>query len=285
MNCGGRMVYNGGMNTTAKVATAGVAVVALMAGSYAAGRFFAPHQMVAEETAPVVKPVVTVAGNGDTLALSKALSEVEALKVEKAALEKALSEAQAAGEAAAKAAVEPPKRLSMRERMEELKKQDPERYRLMEERRAQFQQALQEARAKRDDFLGSVDLALFTPEERLVHEQFTAALAKQAELEGRMRALVESGEMPTEALRTEMHETQHTLRDLREAERSALLGAVATSMGLSESDSADFAQLMTEIYDATSNGMRMRSGRGGEGRAGGAPGGGPGDMPPPPSGV
>lgn len=279
------MVYNGCMNTTAKVATAGVAVVALMAGSYAAGRFFAPHQVVAEETAPVVKPVVTVAGNGDALALSKALSEVEALKVEKAALEKALAEAQAAGEAAAKAAVEPPKRLSMRERMEELKKQDPERYRQMEERRAQFQQALQEAREKRDDFLGSVDLALFTPEERLVHEQFTAALAKQAELEERMRALVESGEMPTEAQRAEMRETQWTLRDLREAERSALLGAVATSMGLSESDSTDFAQLMTEIYDATSNGMRMRPGRGGEGRAGGAPGGGPGDMPPPPPGV
>lgn len=267
----------GGMNTTAKVATAGVAVVALMAGSYAAGRFFAPQQVVAEEAAPVAQRPAVLPGNGDALALSKALSEVEALKVEKAVLQKALAEAQAAGEEAAKAVVEPPKRLSMRERMEELKKQDPERYRQMEERRAQFQQALQDAREKRDDFLGSVDLTLFTPEERLVHEQFTAALAKQAEMEERMRELFESGEMPSEALRTEMHETQHTLRDLREAERSALLGAVATSMGLSESDSADFAQLMTEIYDATSNGMRMRPGRGDAG----GPEGGPGGMPPP----
>lgn len=275
----------GGMNTTAKVATAGVAVVALMAGSYAAGRFFAPQQVVSEEAAPVSQPVVAIAGNGDALALSKALSEVEALKVEKAALQKALAEAQAAGEQVAKAAVEPPKRLSMRERMEELKKQDPERYRQMEERRAQFQQALQDAREKRDDFLGSVDLALFTPEERLVHEQFTAALAKQAEMEERLRVLFESGEMPTEEQRAEMHEAQHTLRDLREAERSALLGAVATSMGLSESDSADFAQLMTEIYDATSNGMRMRPGRGGEERAGGGPAGSPGAMPPPPPGM
>lgn len=273
----------GGMNTTAKVATAGVAVVALMAGSYAAGRFFAPQQVVAEEAAPVAQRLAVVPSNGDALALSKALSEVEALKVEKAALQKALAEAKAAGEEAAKAAVEPPKRLSMRERMEELKKQDPERYRQMEERRSQFQQALQDAREKRDDFLGSVDLALFTPEERLVHEQFTAALAKQTEMEERMRTLFESGEMPSEALRTEMHETQHTLRDLREAERSALLGAVATSMGLSESDSADFAQLMTEIYDATSNGMRMRPGRGDAGgpRGPGGPDGGPGGMPPP----
>lgn len=273
----------GGMNTTAKVATAGVAVVALMAGSYAAGRFFAPQQVVAEEAAPVAQRLAVVPSNGDALALSKALSEVEALKVEKAALQKALAEAQAAGEEATKAAVEPPKRLSMRERMEELKKQDPERYRQMEERRAQFQQALQDAREKRDDFLGSVDLALFTPEERLVHEQFTAALAKQAEMEERMRALFESGEMPSEEQRAEMRETQHTLRDLREAERSALLGAVATSMGLSESDSADFAQLMTEIYDATSNGMRMRPGRGDAGgpEGPGGPGGGPGGMPPP----
>ncbi|MGN0890146.1 MAG: hypothetical protein ACI4W7_00685 [Candidatus Spyradenecus sp.] len=271
------------MNTTAKVATAGVAVVALMAGSYAAGRFFAPQQVVAEEAAPVAQRPAVVPGNGDALALSKALSEVEALKVEKAALQKALAEAKAAGEEAAKAAVEPPKRLSMRERMEELKKQDPERYRQMEERRAQFQQALQDAREKRDDFLGSVDLALFTPEERLVHEQFTAALAKQAEMEERMRELFESGEMPSEEQRAAMRETQHTLRDLREAERSALLGAVATSMGLSESDSADFAQLMTEIYDATSNGMRMRPGRGDAGGPGGpdGPGGGPGGMPPP----
>lgn len=273
----------GGMNTTAKVATAGVAVVALMAGSYAAGRFFAPQQVVAEEAAPVAQRLAVVPSNGDALALSKALSEVEALKVEKAALQKALADAQAAGEEATKAAVEPPKRLSMRERMEELKKQDPERYRQMEERRAQFQQALQNAREKRDDFLGSVDLALFTPEERLVHEQFTAALAKQAEMEERMRAFFESGEMPSEEQRAEMRETQHTLRDLREAERSALLGAVATSMGLSESDSADFAQLMTEIYDATSNGMRMRPGRGDAGGPGGpgGPGGGPGGMPPP----
>ncbi|MGN0886510.1 MAG: hypothetical protein ACI4RT_05885 [Candidatus Spyradenecus sp.] len=265
------------MNTTAKMATAGVAVVALMAGSYAAGRFFAPQQVVAEEVVPVAKPVVAVAGNGDALALSKALSEVEALKVEKAALEKALVELQSAGEQAAQAAVEPPKRLSMRERMEELKKQDPERYRQMEERRAQFQQALQAARDKRDDFLGSVDLALFTDEQRQTHEQFTAALAKQAEMEEQMRALFESGEMPSEEQREAMREAQWTLRNLREAERAALLSAVATSMGLSEADSADFAQLMTEVYDATSNGIRMRPGRGGEG----GPGGGPGGMPSP----
>lgn len=264
------------MNTTAKVATAGVAVVALMAGSYAAGRFFAPQQVVAEEAAPVAQRPAMVLSNGDALALSKALSEVEALKVEKAALQKALAEMQSTNEVA-QAAVEPPKRLSMRERMEELKRQDPERYRQMEERRAQFQQALQTAREKRDDFLGSVDLALFTPEERLVHEQFTVALAKQAEMEERIRALFESGEMPTEEQRQEMRETQRTLRDLREAERSALLGAVATSMGLSEADGVDFAQLMNEIYDATSNGIRIRPGRDGEG-PGGGPGGG---MPPP----
>lgn len=259
-------------------------VTALAAGGFALGWFSRALQREAlAEPAPAepsAAPLVRSANDSETmLALSRANSEVAALKAEKARLEQALQakEAAAAAAEAAIAAVqpqqEPPRQRSRREVLEEMKEKDPERYQKMVADRARFMQERREAQANQQDFLSSIDLSLLSEQEQLVHAQFMAAVQQQAALMEKQAERFDSGAEPTEEERQEIWETMRTVNELRDVERQALLGAVATSMGLSESDSADFTQLLTEIYDATSGG-RMRPPRGG------GPGGGPGNMPP-----
>lgn len=269
------MCYNERMNTNVKMIGSGAAVILLMAGSFATGRLFVPAPAAAldlqgrAEAAPRAECVTVSA---DALKLAQVLSEVDALKAEKAALQQTLAALEAAQARAEEVkAQEPPPRRSMRERMEELKQRDPDRYRELEERRAQMHQAMQEARERRDDFLGNIDLSLFTPEQRDIHERFTAALAKQAEMEALMHGAMERGEMLSDEQRAAMRETFQRVNQLREEERGALLGAVATSMGLSETETADFTQLLSEIYEVTGMGARMRPGRGQGGPGGGMP--------------
>lgn len=256
---------------------------ALAAGGFALGWCIRAVQLespvVPAQAEQPVAPVVHQADNAETaLALSRAKSEVAALKAEKARLESALQAKEVAAAevttaAALQAPQEPPRPRSRREIIEEMKEKEPERYQAMMTARAEFMQARREAQAEQQDFLSSIDLSLLSEQEQLVHAQFMEAIQRQAALMERQAKRFDSGEEASEEDRQEMWETMRTVNQLREVERQALLGAVATSMGLSESDSADFTQLITEIYDSTSGG-RMRPPRG-EG-----PNGGPRPMPP-----
>ena len=268
-----RLCYNRPMKTgNLKYPILMVAIVALMAGSFAAGRFLAPPSPAEAPAQRSVAPAPRVAEetlHADALALSKALSEVDALKAERTVLREELAALRKADEIPAEPT--PPanrsRRQSWKERMEEMKKNDPERYKAEMERRERFTQAIAQAREARDSFLGDVDLSLFSDEQRKTHTQFVEALARQTALEEQMRALWESGEQPSEEQHKAMRETFDAVRSLRAAERSALLGAMATSMGLSQSESADFVQLVSDVYEAT-GGLRPRMG-GGPGGPGG----------------
>ena len=133
--------------------------------------------------------------------------------------------------------------------MEELKRTDPKRYEEMQARRQEFRTRMAEALATRDDFLGSIDLSLLTEEQRETHRRFTEALAAQQEAMARMDAAMESGVEPTEEERQQMREAFRNVRDLQNAERDALLGAVATSMGLQAGEEADsFVEVVKSVY-------------------------------------
>ena len=242
-----------------------VGAVALVAAGYGAGWFFAPGKVVAAPTVETVR-TIRVEGDGEqALALSKALSEAEALRAERDALRAQLAEAQAQPEAA-ETAEEAPRRLSARERMEELKRTDPKRYEEMQARRQEFRTRMAEALATRDDFLGSIDLSLLTEEQRETHRRFTEALAAQQEAMARMDAAMESGVEPTEEERQQMREAFRNVRDLQNAERDALLGAVATSMGLQAGEEADsFVEVVKSVYDSTGMMPAVRMGPGGGG--------------------
>ena len=228
-----------------------VGAVALVAAGYGAGRFFAPGKVVAAPTVETVR-TIRVEGDGEqALALSKALSEAEALRAERDALRAQLAEAQAQPEAA-EATEEAPRRLSPRERMEELKRTDPKRYEEMQARQQEFRQRMAEALAQRDDFLGNIDLSLLTPEQQETHRRFTEALAAQRQLMARMEAAANEGAELSEEERRQVGETFRAVRELQDAERDALLGAVAVSMGLQDGEEADsFVEVVRSVYDAT----------------------------------
>ncbi len=234
-----------------------ISTVALTGAGFAAGYLLAPG----EEVAPLVTTQATTKTvmREDTTALALAQSQIDALRAERASLVKQIEALSAPSEQVVTTDMQPPpeeRPMSPRERMEELKKTDPERYAVIQERRTQWQQRMEEARAKRDDFLGSVDLTLLTEEQQETHTRYTEALLRQEEIQAIMREKFENGESPTDEERQAMGEAFRTMRELQAKERVALLSAVGTSMGLPEEDVRDFATLVQEVYDATSrNGM------------------------------
>ncbi len=259
--------------------------VLFIGGSFAAGyalKNYLHPQPTPEAPAPLepVVETVTITNTADTLALSRANTQIAELTAERDALRTQLEAARlAAKEAEAALAAQPTPapaepeeepRLSPAERMERLRQEDPERYAEVQRRREQFHQQMMQARENRDNFLNDVDLSLMTPEQQEVHLAYTEALARQNELAELMRAKFESGEPFTEEERAAMFENRDTVRQLQRQERTALLNAVGTSMGFTAEESEDFAALIEEVYSATQgNGMR-RPPRGGN------------DMPPPP---
>lgn len=240
------------MNATSKLFFSLVAAAVLLGAGYAAGHYFAEPVV---EVLPVTgeTATVTVRDGVDAAALAKALSEVAALKAENAALRKDLEASKPMEEAPV---AEAPRRLSWRERMEEMKKTNPERYKQEMERREQFRLAIAQARAERVSFLDSVDPALFSAEGREVHARYTEALARQAELEEQLRAAYDAGEQPSQELAEAMRENWRILRETGDSERVALLDAIASSMGLSGRDAEDFRKLVDDVYNATGHGPR-----------------------------
>ena len=261
------------MKTLLKPLAALLLAALLAGGRYALGRFFAPRTYTATPTHDTVV-YSTCAPDAADRALLR--SERDALRAEKAALQERLDallaeQAQAAAAPAPQAA--PARRMSRRERLEQLKREDPERYAEMEKRRREFQENMRQALDRRDDFLGAIDLSLLTPEQQEMHARFVDALAAQQAAIDTLNARAEAGEAPTEEERRAMREAMRQVRGLQGAERDALLSAVAVSMGLSEGEETEaFIGVVKEVYDSTGMMPPLRMG---------PPGGG---QPPPPPG-
>ena len=230
------------MNKSLLIGFAVVVAALLAGGGYATGRLLAPRSYTAET---VTKTVYQ--GDGAPADLAPLQAENAALKTQLDNLRAELAKLQAAAEAPAPepAAEEPPRRMTRQERMEQLKRENPERYAEMERRRQEFQ-------TRRDDFFANIDLELLTPTQQEMHFQYTEALAKQQAAIDRMRALAESGEEATEEDRAAIRESFRLVRGLQGAERDALLSAVATSMGLQAGEETDtFINVIKEVYDFT----------------------------------
>lgn len=237
------------MNKSLLIGFAVVVAALLAGGGYATGRLLAPRSYTAET---VTKTVYQ--GDGAPADLAPLQAENAALKTQLDNLRAELAKLQAVAEAPAPepAAEEPPRRMTRQERMEQLKRENPERYAEMERRRQEFQARMEEFQTRRDDFFANIDLELLTPTQQEMHFQYTEALAKQQAAIDRMRALAESGEEATEEDRAAIRESFRLVRGLQGAERDALLSAVATSMGLQAGEETDtFINVIKEVYDFT----------------------------------
>ncbi len=158
------------------------------------------------------------------------------------------------------------RRQSWEERMEQMRKDNPEQYAEMQRRREEFRQGVEQRVRERADVLDAVDVAGMTPEQRQNHEQLLATVARVNDL---MAGMMMEGGRPRgeegEALRREMGEAMASLGQLYESERRYLLEATAKAAGYTGSDAQAFTELIQAIYENTS----MMPG--GFGRRGGAP--------------
>lgn len=225
-----------------------VLAVLLAGGGYAIGRFLTPRTYTAE----IVTKTVYEASDAPA-DLGPLQAENAALKTQLDNLKDELAKLQAAAEAPApeSAAEEPPRRMTRQERMEQLKRENPERYAEMERRR-QDQANMEAFQTRREDFFANLDLELLTPEQQEMHFQYTEALAQQQAAIDRMRELAESGEEPTDEDRAAIRDSFRLVRGLQGAERDALLSAVATSMGLQAGEETEtFVGVIKEVYDFT----------------------------------
>ena len=237
------------MNKPILIVVAVLLAALLAGGGYFTGRALAPRAYTAET---VTKTVYEASDASADLAPLQA--ENAALKTQLDNLRAELAKLQAAAEAPAPepAAEEQPRRMTRQERMEQLKRENPERYAEMERRRQEFQANMEAFQTRREDFFANLDLELLTPEQQEMHFQYTDALAQQQAAIDRMRALAESGEEPTDEDRAAIRESFRLVRGLQGAERDALLSAVATSMGLQAGEETEaFVGVIKEVYDFT----------------------------------
>lgn len=205
-------------------------------------------------------------------------STIEALRARIKELEAALSENESRIEAPKsdrRRDFRSPERGNMgpREMMENLKKEDPERYAQITNSMERWRVRREAERTSRLNFLKSIDTSSMSAGTRSTHQMLLANTDKIAELEAMIRDENTTDEERRgyfEELR-ELHDTQ---RQLNNQERENLIEQISMEVGMSAEDAAEFSMTIKEILEATEAG----GGRGPRGFGGPGPGG----MPPPP---
>ena len=164
-------------------------------------------------------------------------------------------------------------RESFRDRMERMKRDEPERYAEMQKRQEEFRARMRAANEERDTYLASVDTSRMSAEQKSAHERLLTALRTRDAYMERMRP---DAENPlTEEERQEAFAAMRDIGPLMDQERHYLLEETGRAYG---EEGAAFADYIQDIFDNTSPGPRMGRGRGQRpwgGSPGGAPGGGP----------
>ncbi len=159
-------------------------------------------------------------------------------------------------------------RQSFQERMAQLKEEDPERYAEMIQQRTERQQQMRYDQASRLAMFTEMDTSNMTEEQ----------LANHTQLMEKLNALwAATGDFDPEnppdwrAIREAVGDFRE-LGQMMDQERSYMFTQLGAEVGLSGTDSQDFASYVNEIIDATS--LRPPRGMRGGGRDGGPPPGG-----------
>ena len=245
---------------------------ALLAG--VAIGFFAggPYETGAADEAEGV-PVRRIADKGEK-------ATVAALRRRIAALEKALAEKGAKSEIAISNAVaeaaqarprEPP-RMNWRERMEEMKKNEPGRYSEMTNHFAQWRRSRAEQARDKIDFLSSIDTSRMSAGARKTHDALQELIARRENIE----VLLQDEDLSDEErgkLMRELRESHHELQRLNGEERRNLIGETAKILGFTGDDERKFSATILDVIEATDEGFGRRHGgsRGGGPRGPGGP--------------
>ena len=242
--------------------------VALLVG-VAIGYFVKDEPVAAEEPAKAEetakKAAVTDKGEEASVrALRRRVAELEGLLAAKAAdSEVAISNAVAAARPA-----ERPQQ-SWRERMEEMRKNAPERYTEMTNRFARWRRDQAERARNKIDFLSSIDTSRMSGEAKKTHVALQNLIARREELSARLQQEDLSDEERGQAMR-ELGESHREMMRLNAEERRNLFAETARNLGFEGDEASEFSATIQEVIEATDNGW------GGGRRHGGHHGGGQG---------
>lgn len=187
-----------------------------------------------------------------------ALRTVEALRKRVAELEKGLAAREAELEQlnrkhqAEAASPRMPGRGDFRRRMEQFKKENPERYAEMEKQREEMRQRMERDKEERANFLASVNTQGMNENQKANHEKLLETLAKIEELRAqREQANAEPGSAADTEFHQAMRQTMTELGTLYEQERISLLEQAAFAAGYEGNDAATFVDYIQEAVQST----------------------------------
>ncbi len=254
-----------------------IAVPALLCGALL-GYFIRPATPAVEPMAPAERPTKKVVKTTDDAALNrlrKRIQDLERQLAEKSATteeaipvaEKPTPPPEARGERRG-----PPSPEEMRAHMEEMRKNDPERYAHMTNRFARMRTRQLSNAQNKLDILASVDLDRLTPKQRMLHDQYQDLIARQEELRSMAFAPLDDTSVTDEQRRAaheELRKNGRELHALAQTERQILLDQTARSFGIKGDAAKELVETVKAVYQATDS---WGGGRGGGG-------------PPPPGGL
>ena len=237
---------------------------ALLAG-VAIGYFVKDEPIPAEEPKAEEKAKKAVADKGEEAsvkALRHRIIELERLLAEKEGKSE-LAISNAVAEAAKIRPPEPP-RGNWRERMEEMKKNEPDRYTEMTNRMAQWRRDRAATARDRMDFLSSIDTSRMSAGAKKTHNALQDLIARREELEQQLHQEDLSDEERGRLMR-ELGDSHRELVRLNGEERKNLFDETAKGLGFTGADAKEFTATIQEVIEATDSGWGGRHHRGGPG--------------------
>lgn len=151
---------------------------------------------------------------------------------------------------------------SWRDRIEQMKKNDPARYAQMTNRFAQFRRRRLEHAQSRIDFLSSVDTSRMSASARKTHEALQDMIEKREELEQRMHNMLDLSDEERRNLWDEVRRTDREMNELNRQARDNLLEQTAGDLGFEGDDAKTIRETINGIIEATEGmGWGNRGGR------------------------
>ena len=158
-----------------------------------------------------------------------------------------------------------------RNRLEEMRLNDPERYTQMTNRFASWRASHIQQVQDRLNLLAAMDTSRMSPKQRENHMRYQELVARQTELGDQLRP---GGANLSDEERRQMHQelqqVSHELNRLGDVERDTLLQQTALSFGIKGKTASEAVETIKAVYQAT----RSSWGGPGGGRGPGGPGGG-----------
>ncbi len=206
------------------------------------GFLFGRWSVPSSEVQPMVR-VETVRDDSEKFDRAVLESEIAALRAE-------LARVSASPKSDETSAIINPAPLQIQEKplqMEELKELNPEFYEQILAEREKRRERKIKTRLERDAFLEEIDLSLMSPEHVKVHQAYREIVLRHDVLFDAIGQASEVQEEMDPAMMQEFFDVKCELDQLRALEYNALIGALGTSMGLSQLETIELTQLLRQV--------------------------------------